>query len=286
MKKNLLSALFTLAIVVSVFGTYYLHRANYFVKNNQSPENNFRETSEPSEKPNADSPEEAYKWRALAWRDENGQIPPNALSEAIRQRDVYLQQQTRQTTPEEDARLNWVSKGPQNVGGRTRSIIIHPNDPNIIWAGSVSGGIWKSTNGGQTWFAMNGNLQNYAISSMAIDPNNPNILYAGTGEGFFNSDGLQGGGMFKTTDGGMTWTLVPGTDPQPPYYYDWSRIDRISIAHDDSNKILVATGTGIMRTTNGGTTWANVFNKKSLYVAFDPADSSKAIAENNVDSVS
>lgn len=152
MKKNLLWIFLVVGITVSAFGGYYLHKSNYFAGNNM-PENELGKTSESSEKHKAEKPREAYEWRALAWRDENGNIPHNGLSEAIRQRDEYLHRQTQQTgkqvTAEAAARLNWISRGPQNVGGRTRSIIIHPNDPNIIWAGSVSGGVWKTTDGEQ-----------------------------------------------------------------------------------------------------------------------------------------
>lgn len=181
--------------------------------------------------------------------------------------------------------LVWSSRGPQNVGGRTRSLIVHPSNSNILWAGAVSGGVWKSVDAGQTWTPPNGSLTNFAVSSMAIDPNNANTLYAGTGEGFFNGDGLQGAGLFKSVDGGLNWAVLPATQPDPQNAYHWGRIDRLSIAHDDSNKILAATGTAIFRTTNGGASWTTVRDRKSLYVAFAPNNSSKAIAEVNENDV-
>ncbi|CAN5381208.1 hypothetical protein BH20ACI1_BH20ACI1_00630 [soil metagenome] len=250
MKRNLLWTLLVIGITVSAFGAYYLHETISTFGNNQLQENEHRGTAGSSEKTEPDSPDKAHLWRMLAWRDENGRIPPNPISEALKQRDRYLKQIQQYITPLKADRskrvsdellgvalMNWDSKGPQNVGGRTRSIVIHPNNPDIIWAGSVGGGVWKSSDGGQSWFAMNGNLQNFAISSMAIDPNNPNILYAGTGEGFFNGDALRGDGIFKTTDGGMTWNQISST-------VGWYSVDRISIAHNDSNKILIGTSGG------------------------------------------
>ncbi len=180
MKKNLLWIFLIAGITISALGAYYLHKDSNFVTNNQTLENELGETSEASEKPEAGHIREAYEWRALAWKDENGYIPPNGWSEAVRQRDEYLrlqaQQQTQQTqrqtekeaAPEVTTRLNWVSRGPQNVGGRTRSLVFHPNGT-TIYAGSVSGGVWKSVDGGTNWFAMNGNLQNYAIGSFFYD---------------------------------------------------------------------------------------------------------------------
>ncbi len=276
MKRNLLWMLLIAGITISALGAYLLHKGDYFVRNNQILENEFGETSKASEKPEAGQIREAYEWRALAWKDENGYIPPNGWSEAIRQRDQYLQRQTQQTgkqvTAEAAARLNWVSRGPQNVGGRTRSLVFHPNGA-TIYAGSVSGGVWKSTDGGTNWFAMNGNLQNYAIGSMAMHPSNPDILYVGTGEGFEYTRSLRGDGIFKTTDGGMTWTVLSGTT-------GWESVNRIAIDPNDPDKILVAASGGIMRTVNGGNNWSLVrAGDKSLHVAFHPTDSMKAIGE-------
>ncbi|HEX8264950.1 MAG TPA: FG-GAP-like repeat-containing protein [Pyrinomonadaceae bacterium] len=279
MKKKLLPAFLTFGIAVFAFGAYYSQKSNDFVLNRQSFENETREASESSEKPEPTDSNEAYLWRILAWKDQNGQIPANALNNSIAQRDQYLQQLAAPDGFSNGgvSRLNWVARGPKNVGGRTRSLIIHPGDSNTIWAGSVGGGVWKSIDAGTTWYAMNSNLQNLAVSSMAIDPNNPNVLYAGTGEGFLNADALRGGGIFKTTNGGMTWNLLGNTDPivNP----GWQSVDRISIARNNSNLILAATSNGIMRSTNGGSTWFPVGpNNQSLFVAFDPNDGSKAIA--------
>ena len=83
--------------------------------------------------------------------------------------------------------------GAGNIGGRVRAIIPHPGDPRVMWLGSVSGGVWKTTNGGASWFPLADFMANLAVSSMAIDPTNPNILYAGTGEGYFNGDSIRGG---------------------------------------------------------------------------------------------
>ena len=279
MKKTLVSLLLAIGLALTLWTAFYLSGNNYKSKSNESAENKLKESLEESKPEN---PGEAMQWRMLAWKDENGQIPENALDNAIAERDYNLQQQAAPDGFSDGGidRLGWRSRGPQNVGGRTRSIVIDPTNTNIIYAGSVGGGVWKSMNGGANWFALGGGLQNLAISSLAIDPTNPNILYAGTGEGFFNVDALQGGGIFRTTDGGMTWTRLSGTQ-------EWFSVDRLSIAHNNSNLILAGTRGkaesqipgGIRRSTNGGATWTLVLQSEaSFFVAFDPTDSSKAIA--------
>ncbi|MGH7454803.1 MAG: WD40/YVTN/BNR-like repeat-containing protein, partial [bacterium] len=81
--------------------------------------------------------------------------------------------------------LNWEYHGPGKIGGRLRGLVVHPNDPNILYAGSVSGGVWKSTNGGVSWFPTMNDLITLNISALEMKPDDPNTLYAGTGEGFF-----------------------------------------------------------------------------------------------------
>jgi hypothetical protein len=112
-------------------------------------------------KPEATGMFEAYQWRRLAWVDENGYIPPGGLSNAIQQRNAYLQSFLDPSGfgDPPTTKLNWISRGPDNVGGRTRTLVIHPDYSNIIWAGSVGGGVWKSLDGGSTWAAMNGAMQ-------------------------------------------------------------------------------------------------------------------------------
>jgi hypothetical protein len=93
-------------------------------------------------------------------------------------------------------------RGPNNVGGRTRAVIVDLNDAtgNTIFAGSVGGGIWKCTNfktSSYTWTRVNDHMANLAVTALAQDPTNPNTMYAGTGEGFYNADAIKGGGVFK-----------------------------------------------------------------------------------------
>lgn len=107
---------------------------------------------------------------------------------------------------------SWVERGPTNVGGRTRAILFDPNDPTneTVFAGGVSGGVWKNTNisnVNSTWTRVN-IPDHLNVSTLTVDPNNSNIFYAGTGESYVSD--VTGDGLWKSTDAGTTWTRVFG----------------------------------------------------------------------------
>ena len=77
--------------------------------------------------------------------------------------------------------LPWTFLGPGNIGGRTRALVIDATQPDVMYAGGVSGGVWKTTNGGERWEAIADELVNLAVNSLVMDPHDHNVLYAGTG---------------------------------------------------------------------------------------------------------
>ena len=134
-------------------------------------------------------------WRSLAMRDENGLIPVGAIYLA----NLFRRQQLlnlipvgglavgAKGTPHTLSYLSpasWSTRGPQNVGGRTRSLLIDSNNPNTMYAGAVSGGVWKTTNGCSTWTPLTDFMSNIAIMTMVFDPtvSNHSVIYAGTGD--------------------------------------------------------------------------------------------------------
>ncbi|MDL5045678.1 hypothetical protein QQ054_06460 [Oscillatoria amoena NRMC-F 0135] len=149
--------------------------------------------------------------------------------------------------------LEWTERGPANVPGRTRGLIVDPIDParNTWYAGSVAGGIWKTTNGGQSWTLLTPDLPNLATTVIAMAESNNNILYCGTGEGFGNVDGVNGNGMFKSVDRGQTWSYLPSTTT-------FNDVNRLIIHPTNPDIVVVATNNGIYRTTDGGTGWTQV----------------------------
>jgi photosystem II stability/assembly factor-like uncharacterized protein len=155
--------------------------------------------------------------------------------------------------------ITFTERGPNNVPGRTRGLIVDPDDPNknTWFAGSVGGGIWKTTNAGQTWTDLTPDLPNLATSVLAMAESNHNIIYAGTGEGFFNLDAINGSGIFKSTDRGVTWSILTST-------IDFGDVNRIVISPSDPDLLCAATSTGLYRSTNGGTSWTEVLNQNNI----------------------
>jgi len=137
-------------------------------------------------------------------------IPKLRLQQAREFRDTKLEKQSKSKS--KIAGVTWTERGPDNVGGRTRVAVWDPNDPSNtkVWAGSVTGGLWYNddvTDASSEWQAVGDDWNNIAISAMAIDPNDTDIMYVGTGEGHIIGS-TRGEGMFKTVDGGTTWTQM------------------------------------------------------------------------------
>jgi uncharacterized protein (TIGR03437 family) len=169
----------------------------------------------------------------------------------------------RGTDPEQGKLGAWTPLGPGNIGGRTRAVVINPQDPNIMYAGGVSGGVWKSTNAGAGWTPVSDLIANIPVSALALDPADPNVLYAGTGEGFeigsvnnVNITGAHRGlGIYKSIDGGANWTRLAATANTDFFY-----INDLVISPSSSQRIYAATQTGVWRSLDGGTNWTKVLN--------------------------
>ncbi|MBN1414178.1 MAG: hypothetical protein JW973_03675 [Bacteroidales bacterium] len=153
----------------------------------------------------------------------------------------------------------WVQRGPGNVGGRTRSVIIDFDDPTFkTWyAAAVSGGIWKTTDEGETWTNMTPDLPNLATNTMAMAPSNHNTIYAGTGEGYGGVGMVTGNGIIKSTNRGVTWQLLNTTTLNDNFRF----VNKILIDPDNENVVLAATNRGIFKSADGGQHWQAVYEK-------------------------
>jgi hypothetical protein len=149
--------------------------------------------------------------------------------------------------------LNWEPTGPDNVGGRTRSILVDRNNPNILYSGGVSGGLFKSINKGASWYTVNDFQENLAVVSLC--QTSDGTIYYGTGEGgvngLFQSDGAEfssivGEGIFKSTDG-VTFTQLP-TSKQ------FSAVSALAVNPKD-NTIYAGTDKGLYYSDDAGATW-------------------------------
>jgi photosystem II stability/assembly factor-like uncharacterized protein len=161
----------------------------------------------------------------------------------------------------------WQPLGPGNIGGRSRALLIHRTQNNLMWTAGVAGGIWKSTDGGASWKPKGDLLVNIAVNSIIEDPAQDNVLYAGTGEGYFNGDAVRGQGIFKSTDFGETWTQLAATANSDFFYVQKLTATR----HKKKQRIYAATRTGVFRSTNGGATWTKVLDGTTVNGCMDLA---------------
>lgn len=154
---------------------------------------------------------------------------------------------------------SWTSLGPNNIAGRTRVLLIHPAQPERMYAASTTGGIFRTLDGGRNWEPVADFLASLGIGAMAFDPSNPDILYAGTGF-WYNSisqsnvhgSAPRGAGIYRSADGGVNWTLLPA-----PEGNHFRFINQVVVSPRDSNRLYAATWTGIWTSSDGGSTWAS-----------------------------
>ncbi len=209
--------------------------------------------------------EAALAWLAETLRSEDGTIRRDGLRRAREHRRLQLSAGADRT---ESAGLgSWTSRGPSNFGGRTREILIHPTQPDTMWAAAVSGGVWKTTDAGASWFPLDDFMGNLAVVTLAMDPGDPDTIYAGTGEGFASGAAEpRGDGIFKTTDGGATWTQLAST-------VGWRKVHRVVASSNGSVYAAVSDTRGVYRSTNGGTTWNRVLSTVDAWdLEIDPND--------------
>lgn len=182
----------------------------------------------------------------------------------------------------------WQSIGPNNIGGRSLCVAIHPVDTGTVFMGAASGGLWKSTTGGigaNAWIMLNTGYPSLAVSHIAIDSVNPNVMYIGTGENYgyqFSENGLDvrvtrgmyGIGILKTTNAGISWTKS----------LDWSYqnkrgVWKVVINPKNSSIIYAATSEGVYKTKNSGVSWNQVLDFPMVMdLEINPVDTGIAYA--------
>jgi len=170
--------------------------------------------------------------------------------------------------------MRWRMIGPFR-GGRSIAVSGIESQPNTYYFGGVGGGVWRSTNAGVTWDPIFDSQPIASIGALAIAPSDSNIIYAGSGEADWRSDLSYGNGVYKSTDGGKTWSNIGLRDSR--------HISRIVVDPHSPNVVLVAAmghaygpnpERGIFRSTDGGATWQKVLyrdeNSGAIDVALDP----------------
>lgn len=215
-----------------------------------------------------------------------GYIPPDAEIRAVedmRQRMIpELAAKGYSLKKSAAGQLDWEYHGPGNIGGRLRGLVVHPDNPNILYAGSVSGGVWKSTDAGASWFPTMNDLITLNVSALAMKPGDPNTLYAGTGEAFMYVDNFSGRGILKTSDGGNTWKRMHIAQGLNSPFITALAVSPASpnVVYASGRKALLYVGwpaetvpdaglSAIFKSTDSGETWQDVTTGKGI--ESDPA---------------
>ena len=170
--------------------------------------------------------------------------------------------------------LHWRLLGPFR-GGRVLAVTGVPGEPEHFYFGSVDGGIWETANAGRTWRPIFDGQPIGSIGALAVAPSNPRLLYAGTGEADMRSDIAQGDGMYRSADGGRTWTHIGLADSQ--------QIGRVLVDPRNPDRVYVAAlghpygpnaERGVFRSLDGGRSWKKVLGKGddtgAIDLAFEP----------------
>ncbi len=175
--------------------------------------------------------------------------------------------------------VDWQDLGPAPVSngsytGRVSAVVCSPTDANRYYVGGADGGVWRTTDGGASWTPLTDQMPNLAIGALALDPTNESIIYAGTGEANYANHSRYGLGIYKSVDGGQTWThlgeaefggrtiariLVHPTNPQTVY---------VAVARAGGFPALAAAKNhpgangpvGVFRSDDGGLTWSQMLN--------------------------
>src|SRR6266853_2383346 len=146
--------------------------------------------------------------------------------------------------------------GPATMGGRIDDFAVVESNPNIVYVGTASGGVWKTTNNGTTWEPIFDKEGVSTIGDIAIAPSDPAVVWVGTGEPNNRQSSSWGDGAYKSLDGGKTWSFMGLKDTH--------HIGRIVIHPTDPNILYVAAlghlwgpnaERGVYKTTDGGATW-------------------------------
>ena len=179
-------------------------------------------------------------------------------------------------TPALYAGMRWRLIGPF-LGGRTVAIAGIPSLPNVAYMAPVDGGVWRTENFGLTWTPIFDGQDTQSVGAMAIAPSDPSVIYVGSGEGLRRPDLSTGDGIYRSADGGQTWTHVGLRDAQ--------QIGDIIVDPHDPNRVFVAAlghpygpnaERGVYRSLDGGATWTKVLykdeNTGAIDLEFDPTD--------------
>ncbi|MGB1218258.1 MAG: hypothetical protein ACPG4W_00620 [Flavobacteriales bacterium] len=257
-----------LTLIFAVFAEYS-DQKNYSieVQNNIEAKKKKRKGRLYSEASNAslaapNSIKQLAEEKARLANPQTGEIPNN-----IRQKELAFAK----TLPKSSAAVEFSHRGPFNVGGRTRAFGVDVDNSQHLIAGGVSGGIWKSTDGGESWQKKTSGEQLSSVTCIQQDirDGKTNVWYAGTGEGYGNSASATGAyflgnGMLKSTDNGESWQPIASTQSASTVSFtsNWNIMWNVAVDYtiDSLDVVYGSTYGNVYRSTDGGDSWEELFS--------------------------
>ncbi|HZV11958.1 MAG TPA: sialidase family protein, partial [Candidatus Kapabacteria bacterium] len=274
--------LLSIVLVVSFFAAGIHHPLPQTTHPTPASHSAFSESASEGGK---DNPEGRDQWEWMRLHDPaTGVIPANirnkelafaATIPARAQHSTFFKTLNGATTQS----YNWQPRGPFNVGGRTRALGVDIQNENVILAGGITGGMWRSTDAGTTWVRTTRLDQLPSVTCLAQDTRtgHENTWYYGTGEfrtnvRRFGDADYYGDGIFKSTDDGITWHQLPSTATSSSASFVGNFQYVTNVITDPSNTtqdvVYAATYGEIVRSSDGGTTWTTVLGDSANSVGF------------------
>src|SRR6185312_5724711 len=252
---------FTLGISIVIFVAGAILVSFHYVKKSTYSIVGKVEEHEKAGMPETDNPDLAQQQQFDQTVDRNlGYVPTERLIAAHQYTQQLIEEDKLKRAHIAIPGIVWQERGPSNVGGRTAAIMLDPNDAThkAAFAGGIDGGLWKTvdiTLAAPVWTAVNDFFNNLAVTTIAYSPVSTTTMYFGTGEGWFNVDAVKGAGIWKSTDGGVTWNQLAATVGNTNFDF----VQKIVV--DATGNIYAATRStfctngGLYRSTDGGVTW-------------------------------
>lgn len=187
-------------------------------------------------------------------------IPKNIRSRELQHARTVPIQMAKSRTPGRPF-FTWSEAGPSDVGGRTRALGVDQRNRDILLAGGVSGGIWKSVDGGQSWQLKTTADQVLGVTALRQDPTNQDTWYAATGEFLGSSDDRSGraryygSGFYRSSDNGETWTELLSAGSPVAFDSALDFVSNIAVSPTTGTLFIGSSSFGVLRSTDGGETF-------------------------------
>ena len=194
----------------------------------------------------------------------NKTLAPDVRARAI---DALARSQSKLRETNQAEQPQWTQKGPLQIGGRIKNIVVDPTNNSTIYIAAAAGGVWKSTDAGESWSPMMDFTNAIAMGALWLDPSDTKTIYAGTGEQVRGGSIYLGAGLMKSTDAGGTWSVAGLTSVG-----SFSRV----FVHPRQPSLMMAStmnaDAGVWKSTDKGLTWTRVLKGQAYDMSMDPTD--------------